>query len=61
MEYGVYGDLILIYPKPYFIYLRGIIGFRGWGSSVELADRERFVEQSSGISWIALSICNCSA
>ena len=24
MEYGVYGDLI-IYPKPYSIYLRGTI------------------------------------
>ena len=25
IEYGVYGDLIIIYPKPYSIYLRGII------------------------------------
>ena len=25
MEYGVYGDLIVIYPKPYSIYLRGTI------------------------------------
>ena len=23
MEYGIYGDLILICPKPYSIYLRG--------------------------------------
>ena len=23
MEYGVYGDLIMIYTKPYSIYLRG--------------------------------------
>ena len=28
MEYGVYGDLIIIYPKPYSIYLRGTIRFR---------------------------------
>ena len=26
---GVYGDIILIYPKPYSIYLRGIV-FIGW-------------------------------
>ena len=25
VKYGVYGDLILIYPKPYSIYLRGTI------------------------------------
>ena len=28
VEYGVYGDLILIYPKPDSIYLTGTIGFR---------------------------------
>ena len=28
IEYGVYGDLIILYPKPYSIYLRGTIGFR---------------------------------
>ena len=26
IEYGVYGDLFIIYPKPYSIYLRGTIG-----------------------------------
>ena len=31
MEYGVYGDLIIIYPKPYFIYLRGTRRFWGFG------------------------------
>ena len=25
IELGVYGDLIITYPKPYSIYLRGII------------------------------------
>ena len=25
-EYGVYADLITIYPKPYSIHLRGTIG-----------------------------------
>ena len=25
IEYGVYGDFIIIYPKPYSIYLRGTI------------------------------------
>ena len=25
IEYGVYGDLIIIYPTPYSIYLRGTI------------------------------------
>ena len=25
VEYGAYGDLIMIYPKPYSIYLRGTI------------------------------------
>ena len=32
IEYGVYGDLIIIYPKPYSIYLRGTIGVRGSGN-----------------------------
>ena len=27
IEYGVYGDLSIIFPKPYSIYLRGRIGF----------------------------------
>ena len=33
MEYGVYGNLIIIYPKPSSIYLRGTIRvfFRGLG------------------------------
>ena len=26
IEYGVYGDLSIIYQKPYSIYLRGAIG-----------------------------------
>ena len=25
--YGIYGDLIKIHPKPYFMYLRVTIGF----------------------------------
>ena len=25
IEYGLYGDLMIIYSKPYSIYLRGII------------------------------------
>ena len=29
-EYGVYADLIIIYPQPYSIYLKGTI--RVWGS-----------------------------
>ena len=40
-ENGVYGDLIIIYPKPYSIYLRGTIGktiywelFMSWGLGV---------------------------
>ena len=28
IECGVYGDLIIIYPKPYSIYLRGTISPR---------------------------------
>ena len=27
--YRVHGDLIVIYPKPYSMYLRGAIGLRG--------------------------------
>ena len=30
-EYGVYGDLSIIYPKPYSIYLMG--DYRVWGSN----------------------------
>ena len=29
-QYGVYGDLVLIYPKPNSIYLKG--DYRAWGS-----------------------------
>ena len=25
VEYGVDGDLVIIYPEPYFIYLRGTV------------------------------------
>ena len=28
IEYGVYGDLTIIYPKPYSIYLRGSINLK---------------------------------
>ena len=28
IEYGVYGNLIIRYPKPYSIYLRGTIDLR---------------------------------
>ena len=28
IEHGVYGDLIIIYPKPYSIYLRETISFQ---------------------------------
>ena len=31
IEYGVYGDLNIIYPKTYSIYLRGTIGLRVYG------------------------------
>ena len=37
IEYGVYGDLIRIYPKPHSIYLRGTIdGVRVEGPRVEV-------------------------
>ena len=29
IEYGVHGDLITIYPKPYSIYLRATISWQG--------------------------------
>ena len=28
IEHGVYGDLIIIYPRPYSMYFKGIVGFR---------------------------------
>ena len=28
VEYGVYGDLIRIYPNPWSIYLRGTVGLQ---------------------------------
>ena len=28
MEYGICGGLIIIYPKPYSMYLRGTIGLK---------------------------------
>ena len=33
MECGIYGDLIIIYLKPYSIYLRGMAGLRVSSSS----------------------------
>ena len=33
LEYGVFGDLVIIYPKPYPIYVRGTIGFRDSGGA----------------------------
>ena len=32
IEYGVYEGLIIVYPKPCSIYLRGTTVFRGQGS-----------------------------
>ena len=32
--YGVYGDLMIMYPKPYSIYLRGTVVFQSLGSRV---------------------------
>ena len=34
IEYGVHGDLIIIYPKPYSVYLRGTIRSRVRGSGL---------------------------
>ena len=31
IEYGVYGDRIIMYPKPYFIHLRGTVRYLGSG------------------------------
>ena len=31
IEYGVHGDLCIVYPKPYFIYLRGTMSFFNFG------------------------------
>ena len=33
IEYGVYGDLTPVYPKPYSIYLRGIATSQLWPSA----------------------------
>ena len=37
LEYGVYGDLIMVYPKPYSIYVRG--DYRCWVAIKELKAR----------------------
>ena len=29
IEYGVYGSLVIIFPKPYSIFLRGLYVFKG--------------------------------
>ena len=39
IEYGVYGKLIIIYPKPYSIYLWGPI-CREWSRSVTSINRK---------------------
>ena len=36
LGFRVYGDLIIIYPKPYSIYLRGTIGLRAQGLGSDL-------------------------
>ena len=37
MEYGVHRDLILIYPTPYSIYLRGLYNTQAWGYDNSIA------------------------
>ena len=34
IEYGVYGDVTVRYPKPFSMYLRGTIGFKVQGLAV---------------------------
>ena len=50
MEYGLYGELIKVYPKPYSIYLRGTIavGFRACFSE-RTALLEAFVSVYTGL------------
>ena len=50
MEYAVYGDLFIIYPKPYSIYLRGTIGLglRGLEVMVEGLGAYRLGFRGSG-------------
>ena len=38
MEYGVYGNLIKMYPKPYSIYLRRAVGLAEVKSNLEVED-----------------------
>ena len=60
MEYGVYGDLINTYPKPYSIYLRGTIIVTGpntgvGSTAVFLLFREvPYISKFPGISGIAV-------
>ena len=49
IEYGVYGDLIIVYPKPYSVYLRGTI--TAWLSASRGAASLFMQVASSGISW----------
>ena len=46
IAYGVYGDLIRIYPKPYSIYLRGTIDPEGHDSLVCLCSVIQQVSKS---------------
>ena len=53
MEYGVYGVLIMKYPKPYSIYLRGTIGFRVLGIRVIAQSRYYFYLSVPSVGFLA--------
>ena len=57
IEYGVHEDLIITYPNPCSIYLRGTIGFRGLGSrrknrfSFSCLPKEEPINPKLGVTW----------
>ena len=46
IEYGVYGDLVIIYPKPYSVYLQGILLARTTFDSEQHPDAETYPRAS---------------
>ena len=56
MEYGLYGDLIIMYPKPSSIYLRVTIGVKGLGLPIPKLLKDKGVPKISGSVVVGLGL-----
>ena len=54
MEYVVYGDLGMIYPKPYSIYLRDLYPRKKWVQEFRLRTRTSYTENPKALGFRGL-------